>query len=95
MNPEQPNNATPASNPSREGFVPSSEWVAAGDTLADAVKALESRIGCGCGGDYGTCNYCERAAADAEKAADAWDELKKAATTSSPTAAHEDSRIHN
>jgi len=59
--------------------VRSSAWLAAGDALALAVAALDSRIGCGCGGDFGTCNACDTATADAEKAAEAWSALRKAA----------------
>lgn len=53
--------------------------LAAGDALSGAVAALGSRIGCGCGGDFLTCNACDRAVAEAEKAAEAWSALRKAA----------------
>lgn len=36
------------------------------DVLRDSVRLLISRIGCGCGGDYGTCNHCDKAISDAE-----------------------------
>jgi hypothetical protein len=57
-----------------------SKWVDAGDALSLALTALQHGIGCGCGGDYGACNYCREASDEADKAAEKWSELKRAST---------------
>lgn len=54
-----------------------SPWVSAGDAMSDAIIALDERIGCGCGGDYGICNSCSKAASQGEKAVAAWRALEK------------------
>ena len=48
-----------------------------GDLLVSAIKNLEERIGCGCGGDYGTCNHCEHAVATATNTIEKYNKLKE------------------
>lgn len=54
-----------------------SDLVAAGDAMFKALKAIQADLGCGCGGEWGTCKQCTHDNIEAQTAVEAWEEAKK------------------
>ena len=69
---------SPTSTPAATA-VESSDLVAAGDAMFKALKAIQADLGCGCGGEWGTCKQCTHDNIEAAAAIEAWEEAKKEA----------------
>lgn len=73
--PRRTNNAT--NSPQTPPGVSISEWLDAGDALADALEACQIRMGChSCDGD-GFCEQCDKVYYDAEKVLYAWNAMRE------------------